>query len=258
MFLFKKIVGPLFFPVSVCIEILLLGLVLLWFTKRQRAGKILVSIGTVLLLALSYGGVSDMLLRPLEYRYPPLLSTGDELRDVKWVVVLGAGHHSDPRLPVTSQLSETAITRLAEGIRIHRMLPESKLLLSGSGVFDPVSNARLMADLAVSLGVGRERIVVEEKSRDTEEEADLIKGLVGNERFVLVTSASHMPRSMAIFKAAGTRPIPAPTGHRVKERQGISPAMFFPFADNLKKAERAFYEYLGILWAKLRGKGEWR
>jgi len=256
MFLFKKIVGPLLFPVSICLEILLLGLALLWFTKRQRAGKILVSIGTVLLLALSYSGVSDRLLRPLEYRYPPLLGTGEGLKDVNWVVVLGAGHHSDPGLPVTSQLSEGAITRLAEGIRIHRLLPESKLLLSGSGVFDPVSNARLMAELAVSLGVDREKIVLEEESRDTEEEARLVRRLVGEDRFVLVTSASHMPRSMAIFRAAGTRPVPAPTGHRVKERQGgIRPAMFFPSAGDLKKAETAVYEYLGILWAGLRGKG---
>jgi len=255
MFLLKKIVAPLLFPVSLCIEILFVGLVLLWFTRKQRAGKVLVSLGTALLLALSYGSVCDILLKPLEYRYPPLLGVGEEDKEVKWVVVLGHGHKSDPTLPITSRLSKGSIARVAEGIRIHRMLPDSRLILSGSGVYDPVSNARLMADLAVSLGVDRERIILEEKSRDTEEEAEFIKGLVGKERFILVTSASHMPRSMVLFKKAGTHPIPAPAGHLVKERQGMSPAMFFPWADNLKKAERAVYEYLGILWAKLRGKG---
>jgi len=72
LFLFKKIIGPLFLPVPICVEILLLGLFLLWFTRRQKAGKIVVSIGVVLLAALSYGVISDILIRPLEYKYPPL------------------------------------------------------------------------------------------------------------------------------------------------------------------------------------------
>ena len=59
-------------PVPICVEILLLGLFLLWFTRRQKAGKIVVSIGVVLLAALSYGVISDILIRPLEYKYPPL------------------------------------------------------------------------------------------------------------------------------------------------------------------------------------------
>lgn len=69
MFLLKKIVAPLFFPVSLCLELLLLGLFLLWFTRKQKTGKIIVSIGVILLGTLSYGAVSDILLQPLEYKY---------------------------------------------------------------------------------------------------------------------------------------------------------------------------------------------
>jgi uncharacterized SAM-binding protein YcdF (DUF218 family) len=91
MFLFKKIVAPLFFPVPLCLEILLLGLILLWFTKKQKAGKIIVSIGVGLAIIFSYGTVLNILLRSLENKYPPLINF-QEVDDVEWVVVLGGGH----------------------------------------------------------------------------------------------------------------------------------------------------------------------
>jgi uncharacterized SAM-binding protein YcdF (DUF218 family) len=58
---------------------------------------------------------------------------------------------------------------------------------------------------------------------------------------------------MAMFKKAGMDPIPAPTDYWVKEKQALSPGMFFPRPGNLEMAERAVYEYLGLMWAKLRG-----
>ena len=61
-----------------------------------------------------------------------------------------------------------------------------------------------------------------------------------------------MPRAMALFEKQGMHPIPAPTDHKVKERQAISPEMFFPSADGLNKTKKAFKEYLGLTWAKLR------
>ena len=252
MFLLKKIIAPLFFPVSLCIELLLLGLFLLWFTCKQRAGKIVVSLGVVLLCILSYGAISDIFLRPLEHKYPPLIKLED-IHDIKWVVVLGGGHVSDPSIPSASQLSDVSIARLVEGIRLYRMLPGSKLILSGGGAFDPVPDARIMADVAVAIGIDKRDLILESVSRDTKDEARLIQEIVGNDRFVLVTSAYHMPRSMALFEKRGMHPIPAPTEYLAKESQKIDPGMFFPNADGLKKAERAFHEYLGLAWAKLRG-----
>jgi uncharacterized SAM-binding protein YcdF (DUF218 family) len=225
---------------------------LLWFTHKQKLGKIVVSIGVVFLATLSYGAVSSILLQPLEYKYPPVL-TAQGVRDVKWVVVLGGGHTSDPRIPSNSQLSDSSLSRLVEGIRLHRMLPDSELVLSGGSAFDPVPNAKVMADVARTVGVDDRDLLLESASKDTKDEAHLIREIVGQDRFILVTSASHMPRSMGLFKKLGMQPIPAPTDYWVKERQGISPAMFFPSSNGLRKAERAFYEYLGLAWANLRG-----
>ncbi len=252
MFLLKKIVAPLFFPLSLCLEILLAGIFLLWFTRKQKAGKIIVSIGVVILIAFSYGAASDILLRPLEYKYPPMTDMSAVL-DVEWVVVLSGGSSSDAHLPITGRLSHASLVRLVEGIRIHRKLLKSKLILSGGGAFNTVAEAKTMADVAVILGIDSKDFILESESKDTKDQARFIRKIVGENRSVLVTSASHMPRSIALFKKRGMHPIPAPIGHKVKERQKITPAIFFPSAGRIAKMEHAFYEYLGLVWAKLRG-----
>ena len=225
---------------------------LLWFTRKQRAGKIMVCMGIVLLVLFSYAPLPDIALKSLECRYAPLVDVS-QFSDIKWVVVLGGGHNSDSRLPVTLQLSKSSLSRLVEGVRIHRLLPESRLVLSGGAVFDPIPGAKVLARAAEVMGIESDKIILEQLSRDTGDQARLIHEIVGDERFVLVTSASHMPRSMALFQKSGMKPIPAPTDYWVKKRQKIGPGVFFPSADSFRKMERVFYEYLGLGWARLSG-----
>jgi uncharacterized SAM-binding protein YcdF (DUF218 family) len=230
----------------------LVGVFLLWFSRRQKTGKLIVTIGVVVFVALSYGAASEIILRPLEYQYPPITDVA-AVSDVKWVVVLSGGHTPDVHLPITGRLSDASLVRLVEGIRIHKKLPKSKLILSGGSVFSPVAEAKTMADVAVILRTDRKNLVLELESKDTQDQARFIQKIVGNSRFILVTSASHMPRSMALFQKNGMKPIPAPIGHQVKERQNITPAIFFPSSHGIEKMERAFHEYLGLAWAKFRG-----
>src|SRR3989304_9662369 len=104
MFVLKKILAPLAFPMTLCLGILVLGLFLLFLTHRKKAGKIFLLCGVLFLGLFSVGPLSSFLLRDLEYKYPPLLSS-QNIQNVKWVVVLGGGHVSDSRLPATGQLS---------------------------------------------------------------------------------------------------------------------------------------------------------
>jgi uncharacterized SAM-binding protein YcdF (DUF218 family) len=252
MFMFKKIVAPLFFPLSICLEILFLGLFFLWFTRRQKTGKIFVSTGVIFLAVISYSAFSNMLLGPLESKYSPITDIS-EFSNVKWVAVLGGGTSSDPKLSVTDQLSAASLVRLVEGVRLHRKLYNSKLLLSGGGVFSSISEAGIMAKMAIELGTDKKELVLESKSKDTKDQASFIHNIIGNEKFFMVTSASHMARSMAIFQSKGMNPIPAPIGYRVKPIQKMSPSMFFPSANGIDKMERVVYEYIGTAWAGLRG-----
>jgi uncharacterized SAM-binding protein YcdF (DUF218 family) len=133
------------------------------------------------------------------------------------------------------------------------MFKDKTLLITGGRGFDPVPEAQIMAGLAHELGVNENDILIESKSKDTEDEAHFIKPIVNKDRFILVTSASHMPRSMAIFRKLGMNPVPAPTGHKVRNSQTLNPLLFFPKAENLLKSESGMHEYLGMVWAKLRG-----
>ena len=260
MFVLKKIIAQLFFPGTLCLEILIAGLILLLFTQKQKAGKIILSVGVILFTLLSYPALSNTFLRRLEYRYPPLITTatsdfvpGEAVPQVRWIVVLGGGHISDPNIPITSQLSGASLVRLIEAIRLHNQIPGSKLILSEGKVFDLVPGAETMAEVAKALGVKQEDLILESESKDTIDEARLIKSIVGNDTFILVTSASHMPRSMGMFRKLGMNPIAAPAEYIVKENQGISPGDFFPSSGGLRRAEGVIYEYLGLIWAKLRG-----
>jgi len=261
MFMFKRILSNLLFPVPLCLEILTLGLFLLWFTRRQRAGKIVVTLGTVLLLLLSNYALTDTLLMPLEEKYPALIdpkSNESIPRDNKtsgiMIVMLGGGHVSDPRLPVTDQLSGTALARIVEAIRLYKALPGSKLIVSGRGRTDPVPEAEVLAKVAAVMGVNPQDIILEPDSINTEDQARRLKPMVGKEKFILVTSASHMPRSMALFQKQGMNPLPAPAEHFLKGRDLAAGVIPFPSSGYLYKAERAFYEYLGLAWARISGK----
>jgi len=215
MFLFKKIISQFFMPAPVLVFLLLIGLLLLWFTRRQKAGKVFVTIATLLLGFFSYGAVSNMVAKPLEQKYPPLMDY-ESLNNIKWIVVLRGGSGVDPRLPPSTYLSEASLFRLSEAIYIHNRLPETKLIMTGrSGFAGMTPVAQVMRDVAKELGVEPGDIVLETKSKDTKDHPIYVKEIVGKDRFILVTSASHMFRAMALFAKDGMAPIPAPTDYMV-------------------------------------------
>jgi uncharacterized SAM-binding protein YcdF (DUF218 family) len=247
MFLAKKIFSRILFPLPLCLEILLAGLLLLWFTRKQKTGKTLVALAGVLLFLFGSRFFPALLLTPLESKYAPLLVTPGapapvELGKAKFIVVLASGF-----------ADEASIARLAEGIRVGRAVKGCKLVLSG-GPGGASSPAEGMAQLAEELGVGRQDMILETQSRDTEDEARLVGPIVGEQPFVLVTEASHMPRAMALFRKLGTHPIADPMGFRGRGNLVISPDALFPSAEVLRGSERAVYEYLGLVWEKIRGK----
>ena len=252
MFLIKKVISAFLMPLSLCTVIIVSGILLHIFGGRKRLARMLIVLGLSLFVCFSFSPIPDCLISPLENRYPPLADP--ETHDhVKWVVVLGGGHVPDPRLSANNQLLAPTLNRLIEGIRIHRMLPGSKLILSGGGY--GTSQAETMARAAVSLGIDRADLVLEDQSLDTKDEAMLLKGVVRSHPFILVTSAAHMPRSMALFRKLGMAPIPAPADYLVKkaDREKLRLSTFLPGSGNLQKAESALHEYLGLAWGWLRG-----
>jgi uncharacterized SAM-binding protein YcdF (DUF218 family) len=260
MWVLKKVVSRFLFPVPLCIEVLALGWLLLCFTRKQKTGKTLVALAGVLLFLFANHAVSDLLLSPLEGRYPPLFVRPGapppaELKDVKFVVVLAAGSKDDASHPVEVQLDDTTVARLVEGVRVSKALGGSKLVLSGGPVpGGALTLAQAMAQLAQELGVDRQAMILETQSDDTESEARRVAPIVGQQPFILVTEASHLPRAVGLFRKQGAHPLPDPMGYYSSPYAPLQLPELIPDAEALRGSQRAIYEYLGLAWAKLRGK----
>jgi len=248
----KNLVLCVVSPTSFSLLILLIGLFFLWRKTKQKIGKILVTCGCLYLLLGSLPFLPDFLLKHIERHYASYAMDDcgkAELSDIKFIVVLAGGHVLDRELPITSQFTYEGLARLIEGIRLYRIVPEARLVLSGGRDKDPVSSAELMRDLCVALGLSQENLILETESMSTFDQARFVQSIVHDDSFLLVTSASHMSRSMALFKKLGMDPIAAPTGHLVKQYgKEIS---LFPSALNLRKTDVLIYEILGLIKEKI-------
>lgn len=253
----KGLASVLAMPVPVALGLTVVGLGLIGVGRRRR-GWVLVVVAMLTVVLASWEPVADALLEPLEHRHRPIVEVGP-FSDVRAVVVLGAGWEPDADRSATSRLNESAALRLMEGLRLLHALPDAELVVSGGtrrAGEAPV--ARGYAAAASELGVPPERIVVLDTPTDTAQEAYAVREVLGEgERFLLVTSASHMRRAVEHFERVGLSPIPAPThfltGRSVPERFSY----WVPSGGNLRKTERAVYEYLGLAALGLDHPGKW-
>ncbi len=248
-FIIKKILGALLMPMTLIFLLIFTGLTLVWFSKRwNTAGKIIVTSSVCILFLVCFSPLSSSLMQSLEKTYP-VFDQKDISADYIWV--LGSGSAYDTTIPLHSRLYQDGLYRVLEGIRLHQMIPETHMVFSGYGAGDIKSVAEVGAEAAISLGVSKEHITILSNPKDTWDEALEAKAIIKDKPFILVTSASHMKRSIYIFNHHGLKPIPAPCGHHIKRRAGNS---FFKYLPSPKSAiimHRYIYERLGLLWLKL-------
>ena len=250
LFTLKKVLGGMLLPLPLLLLLIALGIALLWFSRFQRTGKLCVSLGWLLLLLLSLQPVADSLLKPIEDKYP---TWRDEKR-VQYVVVLGGGYTWNPSWAPSSNLINNSLPRLTEGIRLWYENPSSKLIFTGAAAkTNPVSTAEAGARVAESLGIPRSEIIVLDKPKDTEEEAAAVKMAIGDAPFLLVTSASHLPRAMIFFRRAGLTPLPAPANQLAIESPLNPWERAIPSPVWLMHSDRVGYETLGRIWQWLKG-----
>ncbi len=250
-----RFVVPLISPLSIALILLIFGMGFC-LLKKRRLSLVFTGSGIWVLLFFGYGVFTKNALHRVEQLYPPLAveRLAPEVKaQISFVVVLGSGHVSDPKLPTTSQIGGDSLYRLVEGIRIHRLLPGTRLVISGgTNVNDPAANATVVSDVAVKIGVATDDLLVEDRPRDTYEEAKLLKQILGEKPFVLVTAAAHMGRAVKIFKAFAMAPLPAPTNYVIKKASGTFVDNWLPSCGNLSISRRIIYEWMGEIWIQLK------
>ncbi|WP_027183597.1 ElyC/SanA/YdcF family protein [Desulfovibrio inopinatus] len=257
MFIFKKFVSRFLFPFPLGLEFLAIGLYLHVFTTRKKAGIGFLFTGFFWLLLISTDPLPSALLTGLESRFPPfnpvVYAEHHRASLPSYVAVLGGGSYDDFDLPLSSRLSEASLARLSEGVIIAKTLGAKMVFAAGNVCDQRETEAEVMSQISVLFGIPPEKIRIDTASRDTATELAAIKTLVVDAPFVLVTSAAHMPRAMALASALGLHPIPAPANFLTHNATRCS-WEFFPNPQNIRKTRRAFYEYLGLAWATLRGR----
>lgn len=256
----------MFFPLSKLIFfvltpsnfLILLGLLgcLLLFTEAGRGvGRVLTVAGLIGLLVAGLSPLSAWTLAPLENRFP---SFTDDGTPVTGIVVLGGTVEADTSIGrdqiTVNEAGERAIA-LAD---LARRYPQARLVFSGgagSTREDAVSEAEIVSRFADTLGVPRNRLILEQQSRNTHENAVFSARMVQpkpGERWLLVTSAWHMPRSMGCFRKAGFDVTAYPVDYRTNwPRDAYRLASFA--STGLAELDIGVKEWIGMIAYRLTG-----
>jgi uncharacterized SAM-binding protein YcdF (DUF218 family) len=260
MFLFLSKFLPLFvYPLG--LTIVLIGAAMLLRNRARWQMGMLIAAAALLWLS-SVRPVALLLAQSLERQHPPLA------RGVTApaIVVLGGGAErlSAPR-PL-AEMNESG-DRMLYAAWLYQQGVAPRLVLTGGSFPDniPPSEAASMAQIMEVMGVPRDALLLEEASRNTYENALLVHQMLkdrGIEDIILVTSASHMPRSVQLFENVGFNVTPAPTDYMATDaswedlRRTSWPhrlVYFLPSAGSLEMSTRVLKEYIGLLVYRLRG-----
>jgi uncharacterized SAM-binding protein YcdF (DUF218 family) len=254
-FVLSKTFGSLVMPSNLLMAIGLIG-VLLLFTRFRRFARWLIVTSLVLMAVVGYSPLGRILLLPLEDRFP----SWDASRGAPdGIIVLGG-----PISPgISAARGGVALTGSAERItaaaELAHRYPNARIIFTG-GTGSLAQTEPLEAPFAVkeleALGVSHDRITAEEHSRNTIENAVFSRSLANpkpGERWLLVTSAAHMPRAIAAFRAAGFPVEPYPVNWHTRGRSDAA-ELFTSFAEGLKETDQAMHEWGGLVVYRLTGK----
>lgn len=254
-FVAAKILGFFALPSNIILTLGLLGIVLMP-TRFARAGRRLAVLSLVLFAIVGLSPLGNAIILPLEERFPQWREAGAAPTGI---ISLG-GALDTVVSPVRGDVAlNEAAERMTAIAELARRFPQARIVFSGGNgriIHDGPTEAELAARLFASFGIAKERILLEDKSRDTDENGrftrDLVKPKPG-ERWLLVTSAHHMPRAIAVFRAAGFPVEAYPVDFRTRGAVDLL-RPFSSVGDGLRRTDTAAREWIGLLVYRLVGR----
>ena len=256
-FVVSKIAGiVLFHPLNFLLFLGFLGLVLR-LTRFARVGGVVALTAAVMLLVAAFSPLSALLLRPLEDRFP---QPPADMPAPTGIVVLGGSLDEDIGLARGQPTLTEAAARLTTGVALALRFPQARLVFTGGSASLRASSAADEAAgvraLWLSLGMPAGRMTFEDRSRNTYENATLTRAIVQpkpGERWLLVTSAAHMPRSVGIFRHVGWDVVAYPVDYRTfGDARDAKPTTLA--LDALSRLDIALHEWVGLLAYRSTGK----
>lgn len=255
MFLAAKILAILTQPLTWVVALLLAGLLVV--RRRPTLGHRLTWSALLLLLAIGWQPLPDLLIRHLETQYAEIAPQAD-LHGYAGMVVLGgaleSGHvalaHTQPLLTDAAERMTAPVAALLRNPHLRVVFTGGEGELLGTG---PSEAERARAFFS-SLGLAGRQVEYEAASRNTHENAVLTAQLPGvdiSQRWLLVTSAWHMPRAMATFTKAGWNVTAYPVDFRTGAQ---TPWTEYSLRDGVARWELVLHEELGLLAYRLTGR----
>jgi uncharacterized SAM-binding protein YcdF (DUF218 family) len=253
-FYLGKLAGYFFGPLGLAT---ILFIVALFLFRRARAVRILVTSGVAILWIFSTRIVSQALLGGLESRIPGYTVENAPREPV--IVVLGGFMRAASGTHAHGKLTEAG-DRLLQGFRLYRAGKAPLILVSGGEVPMLGKGSETEADAARTIllewGVPDAAILIEKQSKSTVENARFSREMLaarGIKRALLVTSASHMPRALGVFRKAGLEVSPSPADYLTGWAQPDWPFRILPDPGALNDSNTALHEYVGLLIYRIRG-----
>ena len=240
-------------PSNVLITALAVGVALLW-SRWRRAGRMVVTIAGLALVLVAVLPVSTWVAGPLEARFPPIREVPDSITGI---IALGGALQPD----LADDWGQPHLNHQAERLFAFAALalkhPALRLVYAGGPAREgeDVSEAEHARRLLQSLGLDTSRIVFEDRSRNTYENAihtaeRLQPG--ANQTWLLVTTAMHMPRAVGAFERAGFRVLAYPVDYRTNRNSTFS--LLPTLTSNLERLDYAAHEWLGLVAYRLLGR----
>lgn len=252
----SKILFFLIQPSTVLVLVLAVGLVLAWCGRRGK-GLEIASAGLVLLVTAGLLPIGNLLLMPLEERFPFPTATPED--GFAGLIILGGFEDGWVSAGRPGLAINEAAERLTEGVRLAWRLPDAKVVCTGgvaSVLLPGAGAAKPVGDFLADAGIARERIVLEGKSRNTYENATFTRALIDaapHTRWLLVTSAYHMPRAIGVFRTAGFNVTAYPVDYRTHD-WGDLLRPFESVPAGLTRLDLAAKEWIGLIVYRLTGR----
>jgi uncharacterized SAM-binding protein YcdF (DUF218 family) len=254
-FIASKILGFFALPSNLLITLGILGLVLTR-TRWSRAGRRLAAASILLIALFGLSPLGNALILPLEDRFP----AWDAARGAPdGIVVLGGAVDELVSMARADVELNEAAERMTAAVALARRYPAARVVFSGGTghlLYQSGNEAEVAVRLFESLGIAHDRITAEDRSRTTAENAAFTRELIDpkpTERWLLITSAHHMPRAMGVFRRVGFAVEPYPVDWRTRGPADLA-RPFANVGDGLRRTDVAMREWIGLVAYRLSGR----
>jgi uncharacterized SAM-binding protein YcdF (DUF218 family) len=231
-----------------CIIIWLLALSFWLFRQRNKCAKYIFALAVVLYVV-SNSFVAGLLIHSLEYSYLP----DKEIEGDVIITLTGGATLDSPNLIGDGHVSNSAANRLLTVVQLYQKI-KVPIIVSGGKVTDFEGNeSEISKNILVGMGIPEDKIIIENSSMNTSQNAKLTKELLAKYQFnrpILVTSAFHMPRSVMQFEKIGVTVKAFPAGYTSNLKPVIDFRSFWPYAGAINDLATGLKEYIGILAVK--------